>query len=240
MLEVAHPVHTELLASTLSWWSEAGVDVLVDDEPRSWLERKPAAVASPATHANAEPLAPRAATIEQLHERLLGLASLDALVPRQQRIAASGHIGSDLMIMIDMPDADDAAEGRLLGGDVAELFERMLAAIGRDRTNCYIAAFCPGRVPASMIASDLSSELVPLARQHIAFAAPKRLWLMGQAVARALIGADAVPGRADLREINHDGGSVKSVASFAPRFLLQRPKMKAAAWRDMQVLMEGL
>ena len=33
---------------------------------------------------------------------------------------------------------------------------------------------------------------------------------------------------------------VQAVASFHPRFLLERPAAKAEAWKDLQMLIEGL
>jgi DNA polymerase len=34
--------------------------------------------------------------------------------------------------------------------------------------------------------------------------------------------------------------TVEAIASFHPRFLLERPAQKAEAWRDLQLLIEGL
>ena len=42
-------MNAQLAASALAWWSEAGVDTLVAEEPRDWLKPKaaPAPAASP-------------------------------------------------------------------------------------------------------------------------------------------------------------------------------------------------
>jgi DNA polymerase len=144
------------------------------------------------------------------------------------------------MILIDMPEASDTASGQLLSGDPGALFDRMLGAIGRDRTTIYLASLCPARPPGGILGDAMLAPLARIARHHIALVAPKRLWLMGQAVSRALAGPDASPSAGRLLQINHDGGNVTGVASFSPRFLLQRPKMKAAAWADMQALIEGM
>ncbi len=51
------------IASLIGWWQEAGLDVLVDEEPRDWLAKVepvapivlPAAQQAPATQAFAQP-----------------------------------------------------------------------------------------------------------------------------------------------------------------------------------------
>ena len=79
----------------------------------------------------------------------------------------------------------------------------------------------------------------------LALAAPKRLLLMGNAASRAVLGADVARARGRLHGINPKGGTTAAaagtgaVASFHPRFLLERPAAKAEAWKDLQMLIEG-
>ncbi len=45
-----------LTRSTLDWWAEAGVDMLVEEAPRDWLARTPGAAPTPVVPA--EPARP--------------------------------------------------------------------------------------------------------------------------------------------------------------------------------------
>lgn len=45
--------------------------------------------------------------------------------------------------------------------------------------------------------------------------------------------------RGGLRPLNHVGASV-AVASFHPQQLLERPQLKAEAWKDLQMLQKAL
>jgi uracil-DNA glycosylase len=226
-----------MVRSALDWWVEAGVDTLVDEAPVPWLARGKAKTVAAAVESPAQKAA---GTLAELTAQLASLPALDASASKTQRIAASGNAQADLMVMIDMPEADDATTGTLLGGEAGALFDKMLGAIQLDRTQCYIAAFCPARLPGGSIPVELIDILSDLARRHVALAAPKKLWIMGMAASRALIGPDAVFGQGSLRHVNQDGAIVEAVASFSPRMLLQQPKRKAAAWADMQALMRGL
>ncbi len=239
MLESAAPVHPELIASALAWWQDAGVDQLVDEVPTPWIGRMQTPV-TPVT----EPQRSEAALPSSLPDLLNWLATspdLDtAAGPATRRIVSSGPATADLMIMIDMPDAGDVEAGQLMSGPAGALFERMLAAIGRDRSNCSVTTLCPGRAPGGMIPVAALAPLTQAAMRHIAFSAPNRLWLMGQAVSRAILGPDVRPGVGRLHNFNHEGVTVASVSSFSPSFLLANPKRKAAAWADMQMLMRGI
>ena len=132
-------------------------------------------------------------------------------------------------------------EARPLAGGTAvtAAVKARLAALKLDRDSAYIAALCPGRVPTGLVPAGSEPRLAEIARQHIALAAPKQLWLMGSAVSRAILGMELTQARGTLHKINHENGTVEAVVSFSPRFLLQSPRRKADAWADMQMLIKG-
>lgn len=237
MLNASTPVQSEIVRSALDWWVAAGVETLVDEHPVAWLSRgaaKPAA----ALHSASKPKA--ASTLAELTSQICDLPVLDPFAPRSHRIAASGNPAADLMIMVDMPEPEDVATTCLISGEAGDLFEKMLSAIQRDRSQCYVASYCPARLPGGSIPAEIVEPLSELARSHVAMVRPKKLWIMGMAASRALIGSDAVFGAGRLRHVNHLNGNVEAVASFSPRMLLQQPKRKAGAWADMQALMRGM
>src|SRR3546814_16360651 len=55
-------------------------------------------------------------------------------------IATRGNPAADLAIVVDMPEREDGET--LLSGAAGVLFDRMLAAIGRDRSSVYLAPLC--------------------------------------------------------------------------------------------------
>lgn len=232
-------------ASALDWWRDAGVDAVVDERPRNWLARSappPATTPMPAAAA----VAARAALPETLDAFTAWRAGPDA--PEAgwtgQAIAAQGDVSSDLMILIDMPEREDAASGVLMSGAAGRLFDRMLAAIGRSRDSIHLAAVCTSRPAAGRIAPEVETRLGEIARHHVALAAPKRVLLMGNAPSRALLGMDFLRARGGLRALNLVAGTVAhethAVASFHPRFLIEKPAAKAEAWKDLQMLIGGL
>lgn len=232
-------------ASVLEWWQDAGVDVLVGDDPFDWLGgEEPVALASPAPpRAAARPMetnvaAVLPATLEELLAWRIGTAAPEAGwgVPL---VTASGPSDANLMILIDCPERD--ATDSLLGGMAGRLFDRMLAAIGRSRDDVHLASVCAARPAAGRMPRDLEQRLAEIARHHLSLAAPKRLLVMGDAASRAILSANVMEARGRLHALNHRvAQTTEVVASFHPRMLLERPALKAEAWRDLQLLKRGL
>jgi DNA polymerase len=228
------------IASALEWWHDVGVDCEIDDAPRDWLARIPVAEKMPGVVADAPLAAPKLP--ETLAEFVSWRSGSD--IPEAgwpgRALPTQGDIASGLMIVVDMPDREDDAAGGLLAGAAGRLFDRMLAAIGRDRQSVYLTALAVKRPPAARVTEDVAQSLEALLRHHVALAAPKRLLALGNAASRAITGMDVADARGGLRGVNYEGGTVEVVASFHPRFLLERPAAKADAWRDLQLLIEGL
>lgn len=242
--------------AALAWWIEAGVDTLVEDTPRQWLAPEPAppprADAAPPPRADiappARPARPRSESpMPPLADpaalaRTSNLAELRALIAglRQEPLLfADGLEGAPLMLVGEAATAEDLAAGRLHGGAAGLLLDRMLAAIGRDRRDTYLAAAhywpLPGRrapEPAETAAT------APLIRRHVALARPRAVLALGSAATAALTGADA--GLARLRGrwqmLVLDGAEVPLLPSFSPAYLLAHPAHKAMAWTDLQAL----
>lgn len=230
------------IASALEWWRDAGVDCEIDDLPHDWLVRAPAPPVverlpgQVAETAVAPPTLP--ATLDEFAAWRLGPAAPEAGWPGQA-LGTQGDVASGLMIVVDMPDREDDSAGSLLSGNAGALFDRMLAAIGRDRQSIYLAALAVKRPPAGRVTEEMGQKLEALIRHHLSLARPKRVLVLGNAASRAITGLDVANARASLREVNHGGGTSEVVASFHPRFLLEKPVAKADAWKDLRVLMGG-
>lgn len=239
MADTATVIPAAHAASVLAWWHEMGVDTLIDEMPTAWLDR---GRAKPATSGDAPPAKVEVrmpSTLPAFTQWLKESPDVPDAGPAARRIPASGAPQAELLIMIDMPEAGDADAGQLLSGDVGELFERMLAALQLDRQSVYVVALSPGRVPTGLLPRESEERLGDIARHHIALTGAKRVWLMGSAVSRAILGVELVAARGTLHKINHANVNLDAVVSFSPRFLLQNPRRKAEAWADMQMLIGG-
>ena len=227
-------------ASALQWWVDAGVGSLVDEAPRDWLKPKsktpPAPEPSPA-EAPSETLPDQ---LDLFQAYLREHSGLPFASPTAPRVCPSGDPASGLMIVTDMPAAEDCGAGTLLSGEAGRLFDRMLAAIGRDRDTIYLASLSCFRSADGRFTERAVGQCSTLARHHIGLVQPKALLLMGDAASKALTGLPTMKARGRWHRIATHVGEIAAVATFAPSFLLDQPAAKAAAWADLQLLMQGL
>ena len=215
-------------AAALAWWIEAGVDVAVSETPRDWLKAAPTKVAAPVE-------APSAVVHEDLSAFRHWLASepglpLDSAGAR--RVLPHGAAGAAVMLLSDIPAMEDGEQP--IGGEAWALMVRMLGAIGMGAEEAYSASLACFATPgAKLSAADLHS-CAEIARKHVALVKPKRLILLGEGPTRALLGEKLPQARGRAHKVE----GVRTIATFHPRWLLQRPGDKGLAWRDLLLLME--
>jgi DNA polymerase len=234
----------EAAASVLLWWQEAGLDVLVEEAPRDWLKpMAPAAPLSPATaEARGEPSveaeAPLPGQLNLFQAWLAESRDLPYASPAAPRVCPSGDPAAGLMVLTDMPSGEDCTAGTLISAEAGRLFDRMLAAIGRDRGSIYLAALSCLRSPDGRFNTEGARSCAALARHHAGLVMPKALLILGDACSKALLGLPLVQARGRWHEIATHGGPVKALVTLPPSYLLNQPAAKAHAWADLQKLIE--
>lgn len=189
-------------AAALEWWREAGIDLDYAEEPTAWLrepevEAEPEATPPPRTvpRPSAAPALERALAREpgapiggDLARWPLDLAAFrdfwltePSLDPGAlaDRVAPMGEAGAALMVLVGQPDEGDREA--LLSGDQGALLTRILAAMGFEESQVYLASALPRCTPLPDWDDLAARGLAALTRHHIALAAPGRLIVFGRA-----------------------------------------------------------
>ena len=218
--------------SLIGWWLEAGVDSPVGETPRDWL-RKATPAAAPAAAMVSNVTEPSPETLSELRDWLASSAQLPLASATARRILPHGPEDAAVMLLSDAPALEDFASGQPIGGDAWKLAEKMLAAIGIPSDHAYSASLSCFHAPGTRMSEQDRGACAEIALKHISLAKPKRLILFGDAPARALLGEPLTRARGRVHRIE----GVRTVATFHPRWLLQRPSDKALAWRDLLLLM---
>jgi uracil-DNA glycosylase family 4 len=223
------------VSSTMRWWRDAGVDVMIDEEPRSWLAPTLATPARAAVVAANPVQTPQ--TLDALVEWLMTGNDWPEVGPAQRRVGPVGNIASGLMVLTGVPEKADIDSGHLFAGELAPLFDKMLGALGRDRDSIYLASVSAGRPPSGTLSVSALKSLSQAARDHVRLVAPKQLWIIGSAASCAILGMTDVEAHGSLHSINLDGVIVDVVATAHPR-ILNTKYQKQRAWLNMQRLIE--
>jgi uracil-DNA glycosylase family 4 len=219
----------------LGWWLDSGVDVAVQEEPRNWL--KPPA---PRENLPAEPAPvpnvsqPSHETLAELQEWLSSSAQLPFASAGAKRILPRGSENAPVMLLADAPALEDFTAGQPIGGEAWELATRMLAAINIPADQAYSASLSSIHAPGTKMSAADREACAEIARRHVRLAKPRRLLLLGDGPAQALLGKPVVQARGHVHKIE----GVRTVATFHPRHLIKRPLDKSLAWKDLLLLME--
>lgn len=232
------------IAAAMAWWRLAGVDGAMVDEPQDWLaETRPKPKADPAAARRAAKQAQIAAEpqipalggpAEGWPETLAGFAPwwlecADLAPPGLRRLAPTGPHAAALMVLVEMPEADDG-EG-LLTGRAGALLDSFLQAAGMSRNAVYIASALPARIAVPDWAELKTRGLGAILARHITLAAPQRTLVFGQGWISALLGHDSPQSAAHLRALNHEQGSVPALATYELGYFLSKPATKAGLWQ---------
>lgn len=176
------------------------------------------------------------------------LAALRAALERFDGIAlrrtatnlvfADGNPAARVMLVGEAPGADEDRLGLPFVGVSGQLLDRMMAAIGLDRTTFYITNVCFWRPPGNRKPTD--AELAaqkPFVERHIELVAPQILVLVGAASAQGLLqtteGITRLRGRWFEYRTPGLAAPIPTLPIFHPAYLLRQPAQKRETWRDL-------
>ena len=152
-----------------------------------------------------------------------------------------GNPAAPVMIVGEAPGADEDRIGRPFVGRAGQLLDRMLAAIGLDRTGVQITNVIYWRPPGNRKPTAAeTAACLPFVLRHIALARPKVLVLAGGTAAGTLLpvsdGITRLRGRWFELAVPGLDAPVPTLPMFHPAFLLRAPERKREAWRDLLAL----
>ena len=257
------PLNDAEMVAALEWYRAVGVDLAVGEEPvdrfaASQMARPrqappqqaamPAAAAErpalpPANAAglNADPseartLAASAQTLEQLQTILNGYDGCALKLRATQLVFADGNPQADIMLIGEAPGSEEDRIGKPFVGRSGQLLDRMLAAIGLDRTKVYIANTVPWRPPGNRTPTPEEIALcLPFLHRQVELVAPRIIVTLGGPAMQTVFQTTAgiLKSRGQWRELTVGNHTAQAIATLHPAYLLRQPLQKQHAWRDM-------
>jgi len=220
---------------------------------------RPSPPAPPASRPRAEPpqapVAPEAA-IMAAREAARSAASLEELraildrfegcalrATATQVVFADGNPQARLMFVGEAPGRDEDIEGLPFVGRSGKLLDRMLAAIGLDRKNVYIANIVPWRPPGNRTPTPQETAIcLPFTRRQIELVDPAILVCLGNPSTQTLLSTNEGITKTRGRWFRFNTGTreIRAMPTFHPAFLLRNPISKRLAWRDFLAIKKAL
>ncbi len=184
-----------------------------------------------------------ATTLDELRALLTDFEGCTLRATATQLVFADGNPQGRVMFIGEAPGYDEDIVGRPFVGRSGKLLDRMMAAIGLDRTSCYIANVVPWRPPGNRTPTPQETAIcLPFIRRQIELADPDILVCLGGPAMQTLLGIKDGITRSRGRWFSYDTGrrEIRALATFHPAFLLRSPLQKRFAWRDFLALKKAL
>lgn len=237
------------------WYRAAGVDLAVGEEPvdrfaASVVKARPrpavaqAAPALPEAALKSDPAETRAlaAAATSLDELKAAMAAYDGcgLKARATQLCfADGNPGAGIMLVGEAPGSEEDLQGKPFVGRAGQLLDRMLKAIGLDRTKVFIVNTVPWRPPGNREPTpDEMAICRPFLERQVELVAPKLLLTLGNVPTKSLFGTSTgiMRMRGQWKDLIFGAHTVPALATLHPAYLLRQPAQKGLAWRDMLAL----
>ncbi len=180
-----------------------------------------------------------APTLEALREALERFDGCNLRLTARRLVFADGNPQARVMFVGEAPGREEDEHGLPFVGRSGQLLDRMLAAIGLDRSSVSIANVVPWRPPGNRTPTPQETEICkPFIARQIDLVDPDVLVFLGGASAAALAGTKEGILRLRGRWMPYHTATreIRAIATLHPAYLLRQPLQKRLAWRDFQAL----
>lgn len=155
---------------------------------------------------------------------------------RTKFVYGVGNPKADILFIGEAPGREEDLQGEPFVGRAGKLLDKILAAMGYDRDDVYIANILKCRPPENRDPQpDEMKACMPYLLEQIRLIRPKFIVALGRIAAHALLDTTTPLGK--LRGKWHKFHGIPLIVTYHPAALLRAPQYKRPTWEDMQVLM---
>jgi DNA polymerase len=218
-------------------------DMATDLPPTAGTHAPSAPASAEAAVMAARQAAREAATLDDLRGMLMGFEGCALRNTATRLVFADGNPKARLMFVGEAPGYEEDKQGLPFVGRSGQLLDKMLAAIGLDRTQVYIANIVPWRPPGNRTPTPQESQIcLPFIRRQIELADPNVLVCLGGPSMQTLLEVKDGIMRMRGKWMPYDTGKreIRAMATLHPAYLLRNPLAKRLAWRDFLAIRKAL
>ena len=169
----------------------------------------------------------------ELTEQITACEKCRLCQTRTHVVPGEGNPNAELMFIGEGPGRDEDMQGRPFVGVSGQLLDKMIHAIGMERTEVYIANVVKCRPPQNRNPEpDEAEACMPYLRQQFVLVSPKVIVLLGKVACRFVLGEESPISRLRGHWIERKG--VWFMPTYHPSALLRDPDKKREAWEDFQ------
>jgi DNA polymerase len=203
------------------------------------------------------PTPPEHARARSVDERHAAMAALRERYDREQPhrhfkpvfntiVWGEGDVASSLMFIGEAPGEDEDLQGRPFVGRSGQLLDKMIVAMGIERSSLYIANVLKARPVNNKFPVEAeAAPSLPYLLEQIAIVGPTLIVTLGLAATRMLLNTES--SMSDLRgrwsELTlRDGRVIPVMPTYHPSYVLRSytEEVRGKVWSDLKMVMERL
>jgi len=174
-------------------------------------------------------------TVKELEDKYADCRRCDLSRTRKHLVFGAGDPKAKLVFVGEAPGRQEDLEGLPFVGQAGKLLDKILASIGLERSNIYIANILKCRPPNNR---DPNPEEVITCQkilwEQMEAIKPKLICALGKFAAQTLL--DSKERIGILRGKWFDLRGIKLLVTYHPAYLLRNPGDKRLVWEDMKKL----
>ena len=198
---------------------------------------------APEAIVSAREAARTAPTLEALRQLLENFDGCALKSTATRLVFADGNPQARIMFVGEAPGREEDLEGLPFVGRSGKLLDRMIAAIGLDRSSAYIANVIPWRPPGNRTPTPQETQIcLPFIQRQIELVNPDVLVTLGNPSTQTLLGTREGIMKTRGRWFDYDTGTrtIRALATFHPAYLLRSPSYKRMSWQDLRAIAKAL
>ncbi len=190
-------------------------------------------------------LAAAAASFEDLHKALETFDGCALKRTATNLVFTDGNPKGRVLLIGEAPGAEEDRQGTPFVGPSGRLLDKMLGAIGLDRTDVLISNTVFWRPPGNRTPTPLeAAACLPFVERMVELMEPAVIVPLGGPAAKSLLAQTMGIGKLRGRWFSYTTPKIShpidATPLFHPAYLLRTPAQKRAAWRDLLMIKHRL
>lgn len=179
--------------------------------------------------------------LQALQSRLGQCSRCPLASGRKNIVFGEGNPNASLVLVGEGPGQEEDRTGRPFVGEAGQLLDKILKAMGLDRTQVYICNVVKCRPPKNRVPNE--DEMAVCGRflnEQLAIIRPKHILALGSTATKFLLNTDKSIGRMRGRFFVHASTGAKVMPTYHPAYLLRNESAKRPVWDDVRRVMADM
>jgi len=181
--------------------------------------------------------------LEELKKQINSIENCNLKDNSQNLVLGDGNINSPIMLIGEAPGIEEDKSSTTFKGEVGELLNKMMLAIGIKIQNIYCSYAINFRPPEDRkpTAQEIKRYSVFL-KKHISIINPKIIILMGSSAMESITGINTKISseRGKWKEIILKNKTYPVMISYNPSYLIRFPENKKYSWEDLKKIKQKI